>query len=223
VPNLNDTTRTQANPSRRALLAALPAASALALMGGHAPARAQDLATALLQPGPLEEKVLGDPDAPVTIIEYASMTCGHCARFHAETYPRLKEDYVDSGKVRIIMREFPLDALAAAAFMLARCVNDDAYFDFIDLLFERQREWAFSDKPVDALFAMGRQGGLTRADFDACLSNQELLNGVTAVRQRAEQEFGVSSTPTFFVNGELVRGAVSFDQFQSLIERHLSS
>lgn len=210
--------------SRRTWLAGSSAVATLtALHGLPSQAQAQVSADALMQPGPLAEMTLGDPAAPVTLVEYASATCGHCATFHLNTYPALKEKYIETGKVFFVFREFPLDPLAAAAFMLARCVPEEAYFDFIDLLFEKQRDWAFSDKPVDALFSMAKQGGLTRADFDSCLSNQELLDGIRWVRERAEKEFDVGSTPTFFLNGALVRGAVSLEELEQRLKPHLES
>ncbi|MEM6666268.1 MAG: thioredoxin domain-containing protein [Pseudomonadota bacterium] len=119
------------------------------LAAGSASAQSVDLAS-LMAPGPLPDKTLGDPQAPVTVVEYASLTCGHCASFHTRTYPALKERYVEAGQVFFVMRDFPLDAVAAAAAMLARCMPDDSYFTFIDLLFQQQRNWAFTDKPVDA-------------------------------------------------------------------------
>lgn len=210
-------------PSRRSVVAGLSAAAGMATAAGlPLPALAQSVSTEkLLEPGPLAEMTVGDPGAPVTVVEYASATCGHCANFHKRTLPALKEKYVETGKVYFVFREFPLDALAAAAFMLARCVPEDAYFDFVDLLFEKQRDWAYTDKPVDALFSIAKQGGLTRADFDKCLSNQELLDGVNFVRQRAEQEFGVRSTPTFFVNGQLVAGDKTLEEMEALFEPYL--
>lgn len=213
-------------PTRRTVLAGSSAALALTagLFGTAAPLHAQSVdLEKLMMPGPLGEKVLGSEDAKVTLVEYASMTCGHCANFHANTYPGLKEKYIDTNQVRLVFREFPLDALAAAASMLARCMPDEGYFDFVSLLFEKQRDWAFTDKPVDALFSMAKQGGLTRAEFDACLSNQEMLDGVTWVRTRAEQEFAVRSTPTFFLNGTMVRGAVTLGELEKQIEPLLES
>lgn len=211
-------------PTRRSVTAGLAAASASAALGIW-PAFAQTTVAVdkLMQPGPLPEQALGDPNAPVIVVEYASATCGYCASFHKNTYPGLKEQYIDTGKVYFVFREFPLDALAAAAFMLARCVPEGTYFDFVDLLFEKQRDWAFTDKPVDALFAMAKQGGLSRADFDKCLSNQELLDGINQVRQRAEQEFQVRSTPTFFVNGRLAAGDKSLEEMEAMFEPYLES
>lgn len=170
----------------------------------------------LLAAGPLGEKVLGKPDAPVTIIEYASMTCSHCATFHKDTYPRLKSEFIDTGKVRFIFREFPLDPVASAAFMLARCAPEDRYFALVDSLFATQRQWAFTNDPYNSLLAFARQAGFTQESFEACLKNQRLLDGVNAVLERGKR-FGVNSTPTFFVNGKIHRGALSFDEFSKLI------
>ncbi|MCB1490674.1 MAG: DsbA family protein [Rhodobiaceae bacterium] len=210
---------------RRALLAALASTTALTTVGGWIkPARAQQVSTEeLMKPGPLGDEGEGDPNAPVTMVEYASATCGHCAHFHTETYPGLKEKYIDTGKVYFVFREFPLDVLAAAAFMVARCLPKEGYFDFVSLLFEKQSQWAFTDKPVDALFSMAKQAGMTRADFDSCLSNQEMLDGIRWVQDRASKQFGVDSTPTFFVNGTMVKGARSLAEFEDVFKPILGS
>lgn len=179
--------------------------------------------SALMEPGPLGEKALGDPNAPVTLIEYASMTCVHCATFHRDTYPKLKEDYIDTGKVYFIFREFPLDPVSTAAFMLARCVPEQQYFTFVDAMFKNQDKWAFTEDRIGGLTAMAKQAGLTQEKFEECLTNQELLDGVTWVRQRGAQDFDVSSTPTLFINGEMVRGAVSFESLQEKIDPLLQS
>lgn len=175
----------------------------------------------LMEAGPLGDKILGADDAPVTIVEYASMTCGHCATFHKTTYPVLKKDYVDTGKVRFIFREFPLDPVATAAFMLARCAPEDKYFDIIDALFEDQRSWAYSNDPYNSLLNFAKQVGFTQEAFEACLTNQDVLDGVNAVRDRAASEFKVNSTPTFFVNGEKKSGALTVEQMAELIDKHL--
>ena len=186
------------------------------------PALAQDTISAadLLKPDALPDMAVGDPKATVTIIEYASMTCPHCAHFQETTFPELKKRYIDTGKVRYIFREFPLDSLAAAAFMLARCsAQDDSgkYFALVDSLFRQQRTWAV-EKPLEPLFAIAKQAGFTKETFDACLSNQKVLDGIEAVRQRAINQFKVESTPTFFVNGTKVPGAVSIDEFAKIID-----
>lgn len=176
----------------------------------------------LMQAGPLGDKVLGSEDARVVLIEYASMTCSHCARFHNETYDQFKKEYLDTGKVRLIFREFPLDPLAAAASMLARCAPEDKYFDVIDLMFEKQRAWAFTDNPLQALLDFAKQIGFTQQSFEQCLTNQELLDGVNHVRDRAAQKFGVSATPTFFLDGEkLEGGALSFEELSAKLEARL--
>jgi protein-disulfide isomerase len=205
--------------TRREVIGGAVALSAVAGFGlAPLPAWAQtvDLAK-LLEAGPLGEEALGSPDAPVTIVEYASLTCGHCAAFHMQTFPALKEKYIDTGKVRFIMREFPLDPLAAAAFMLSRCAGDGKYFGMVDLFFEKQADWTRTDDPVAALMNLSKQAGFTQESFEACLTNQELLDGVNAVKDRGAQ-FGVDSTPTFFVNGEVVRGAKTIGEFDAILE-----
>jgi protein-disulfide isomerase len=187
-------------------------------------AGAQTISSAeLMAPGPLPEQVLGAADAPVTIIEYASMTCSHCADFHNRTYPALKERYIDTGKVRYILREFPLDPLATAAFMLARCAGENRYFPLVEALFRQQREWAFQRQPLEPLRALARQAGFTEQTFNACLTNQKLQTDVEQVRDRAATKFGVNSTPTFFINGEMTRGALSIEELEKKIRPYLKS
>ncbi|RLQ89379.1 DsbA family protein [Notoacmeibacter ruber] len=183
------------------------------------PAGTVDMDT-LLQNGSLPEKVLGSEDAPVTIVEYASMTCGHCRAFHEETFPELNKAFIQTGKVRFILREFPLDPRATAAFMLARC-SEDKYFPVVDVLFNRQNVWARAE-PQDAaktLFDTVKIAGFTEESFDACLQDQTLLDNVNAVRERASDEFGVDSTPTFFIDGNRYPGAMSIGQLATLIDQ----
>ena len=173
----------------------------------------------LMQPGPLGDMALGDPKAPVTLVEYASMTCGHCAAFHQRTYPKLKEQYIDTGKVRFVFREFPLDQLALAAFMLARCAGDK-YFAMIDTLFQQHNDWV-TERPLQPLMAIAKQAGIGEERFNECLKDQKLIDGIEAVRQRATTVFNVQSTPTFFLNGKLLRGAYSFEEMEKQILPHL--
>ena len=206
---------------------AVMGASALALtaaLGGLAgvtlvsPAQAQAL---LMQPGPLGEMALGDEKAPVTIIEYASMTCPHCAAFHASTYPELKKRYIDTGKVRFIFREFPLDQLALAAFLLARCAGPDKYFPMIETLFQQQKEWVVQ-KPLQPLIAIAKQAGMSETAFNECLQNQKLIDGLEEVRQRA-MKLNVQSTPSFFINGKPLRGAFTIEDFEKAMAPYLKS
>ncbi|HVV62298.1 MAG TPA: DsbA family protein [Pseudolabrys sp.] len=177
----------------------------------------------LMKPGALKEMTMGSDKAPVTIVEYASMTCPHCAHFQETTFPELKKQYIDTGKVRYILREFPLDPVAAAGFMLARCSGETdsaKYFAIVDTLFRQQREWAVA-KPLPPLLAIAKQAGFTEQSFNACLANQKLLDGIEAVRQRAVDQYGVNSTPTFFINGKKQTGDVSLADMEKIIKPYL--
>jgi protein-disulfide isomerase len=174
----------------------------------------------LMKPGPLGDMSLGDEKAPVTIIEYASMTCPHCANFHETTYPELKKKYIETGKVRFIFREFPLDQLAAAAFMLARCGGKERYFPMVETLFQQQRTWAVQ-RPLQPLMAIGKQAGLSEAGFNECLKNQQVLDGIEDVRKHAAEKLTVQSTPTFFVNGKQLRGAATLAEFEKEMAPYL--
>lgn len=186
-------------------------------------ARADADVAELMKPGTLGEKALGAEDAPVTVVEYASMTCSHCARFHTEIFPEFKKKYIDTGKVRFLFREFPLDPLAAGGFMLAHCAGNDRYFGFVDVLFHQQPAWTRTNDPVTALFNIAKQAGFTRESFDSCLSNQQLLDGINEVKDRAAEKFDVNSTPTFFVNGKVQPGVQTMDDFARLIDPLLKS
>ena len=174
----------------------------------------------LMAPGPLGDQVLGSPDAPVTIIEYASMTCPHCAHFHETTYPEMKKKYIDTGKVRFIFREFPLDPLAAAGSMLARCAGNDKYFPMIESLFAQQKDWVIQ-KPLQPMMAIAKQAGFTQESFDKCLANQQMLDGLEAGRTRAVQKLNVNSTPTFFINGKIFRGALTVEELDKQVALYL--
>jgi protein-disulfide isomerase len=174
----------------------------------------------LMQPGPLGDHVLGSAKAPVVIIEYASMTCPHCAHFEETTYPELKKKYIDTGKIRFIFREFPLDALAAAGAMLARCAGKDKYYPLIETLFAQQKEWVVQ-KPMEPLLAIAKQAGFTQQSFEQCLDNKQLLSQIEDSRSRA-MKLGVNSTPTFFINGKIVRGALSVDELDKQLAPYLN-
>ncbi len=174
----------------------------------------------LLTPGPLGDQVMGAANAPVTIIEYASMTCPHCAHFHETTYPEMKKKYIDTGKIRFIFREFPLDPLAAAGSMLARCAGKDKFFPLVETLFAQQKEWV-TQKPLQPLLGIAKQAGFTQESFDKCLANQEVLNGIEEARQRAAQKLGVQSTPTFFINGKVVRGTLTIEELDKEMAPYL--
>lgn len=175
----------------------------------------------LMEPGALPEMAIGEANAPVTIVEYMSMTCPHCAAFHNNTFEAIKTKYVDSGKVRFVLREFPFDPRAAAAFMLARCAPEGQYFPMISMLFKQQQQWAAAPNGRDALLQMSKLAGFTQESFESCLTNQKLLDDVNAVMQKGAKDFGVQSTPTFFVNGEHYSGNMSVDVMSALIDSKL--
>jgi protein-disulfide isomerase len=198
--------------------AALVALTALLGVSTQPPFRGAALAdevpqAELMKPAALTDMVMGNDTAPVTIVEYASMTCPHCAHFDETTFPELKKKYIDTGKVRYILREFPIDPLAAAAFMLARCAGEkdtNRYYAMVGTLFRQQQRWAVA-KPLDPLFAIAKQAGFTKDSFDTCLANQKLLDDIQKVRQQAIDQFKVKSTPTFFINGSMHVGAFTVD------------
>jgi protein-disulfide isomerase len=229
---LNDMTLT-----RRALLGGVAVtAVSLALPLGISQAFAQEEPEAqgdvdmaeVLKPGPLPEMELGDANAKVTIVEYMSMTCPHCAHFHNTTFDTIKTKYIDTGKARFIIREFPFDPVATAAFMLARCSPQDPkalstpaqYFPMVSMLFKQQRSWA---SPQDgnvraALLQTVKLAGYSQESFEACLTNQKLLDEVNAVVKRATADFGVNSTPTFFIGGKKYSGDMSVESMSKLID-----
>ncbi|TIP70790.1 MAG: DsbA family protein [Mesorhizobium sp.] len=172
---------------------------------------------ALLKPGALPDMQLGKDDAKVTIVEYASMTCPHCAHFHETTLPALKTKYIDTGKARLILREFPFDPSAEAGFMLARCSKDN-YFPMVDVLFRQQANWAGVANTKDALLQISKMAGFTQESFEACLTDQKLLDDVRSVQKRGADEFKVDSTPTFFINGKTYKGALSIEEISAIID-----
>lgn len=171
----------------------------------------------LLRAGPLGEREMGNPNAPVTVIEYASLTCPHCRNFHANVFPKMKRQYIDTGKVRYIVREFPIGRTAASAAVVNRCAPADKYFVLLDAFLSRQAEWVSQEVRPDAIYGVAKSIGMSREAFDKCLSNQAIIDGLTEVKQRGRQ-FGVVGTPTFFVNGRKAQGAITFEEIKALIE-----
>ena len=174
----------------------------------------------LLEPGKGKEMVEGNADAPVTIVEYASLTCSHCGDFYRETLPSIRDKYIKTGKARLVFREFAYDARAQAGYMLARCVPEDRYFPMIQVLFERQMEWATADDALPPLKKIAAMAGLDENGVEACLKNQSVLDEVKSSFERGK-EFGVTSTPTFFINGKKYEGALSVEEMSSVIDSFL--
>jgi protein-disulfide isomerase len=215
--------------TRRAFTAAL-SLTGLGLLAGFSPLRlitdamAQSAAD-VAKPVSLPDMALGPADAAVTITEFASMTCPHCAAFTEKVFPKIKSEYIDTNKIRFVFREFPLDIKAAAGSMLARCIaKDDAgkYFAVIDLLFRQQEGWVMKNT-TEALVRIGKQAGLSQQQVEACLQDQALLNKLEADRKYANDVLKVNSTPTFFINGEMVKGEQSFEEFDKRIKSLLKS
>ena len=215
--------------TRRAFTATL-SLTGLAALAGVSPFRL--IADAMAQSGPdvakpvsLPDMALGPANAPVTITEFASMTCPHCAAFNETVFPKIKSEYIDTGKIRYVFREFPLDIKAAAGSMLARCIaKDDAgkYFAVIDMLFKQQNDWVLKNT-TETLIRIGKQAGLSQQVIEECLKDQALLDKIAADQKYASEVLKVDSTPTFFINGEKIKGEASFAEFDKRIKSLLKS
>ena len=217
--------------TRRAFTAAL-SLTGLAALAGVSPLRliadamAQSATAAdVAKPVSLPDMALGPANATVTITEFASMTCPHCAAFTEEVFPKIKAEYIDSGKIRFVFREFPLDIKAAAGSMLARCIaKDDSgkYFAVIDMLFKQQNEWVLKNT-TETLIRIGKQAGLSQQAVEDCLKDQALLDKIVADQKFASEVLKVNSTPTFFINGEMIKGEAKFEEFDKKIKSLLKS
>ena len=196
--------------------AALAANGALAAGAAPEPDRTMDMAT-LLKPGPLPELTMGGPSG-VPMVECGSLICPHCATFSREIFPELKKDYIDTGKVRFIFREFSRNSLDVAAFLLARCVGDDKAFAAVELLFAAQDKWAFVDKPLEPLIAAMRPAGLTHDQAMACLKDQSKADAMVAIGKRATDEIKMTGTPTFVIDGKVYGGELSMDQLKAILD-----
>ena len=188
-----------------------PTADAAADKALNVPAPAE-----LMTDGPLGERVLGSPNAPITVIEYASLTCPHCAHFQKEVFPRVKRELIDTGKIRFIVREFPIGHTSGAAAIINRCAPEDKYFALFNAFLLRQPEWVSQDVRPDAIYSVAKSSGMSRETFDKCLTNQTIIDGLTEVKQRG-RKFGVVGTPTFFANGRKAQGTITFEEFKALL------
>ena len=217
--------------TRRAFTAAL-SLTGLGLLAGLSPLRlimdaaAQGASAAdVAKPVSLPDMALGPATAIVTITEYASMTCPHCADFNEKVFPKIKSEYIDTNKVRYVFREFPLDIKAAAGSMLARCIaKDDAgkYFAVIDMLFRQQNDWVVKNT-TETLTRIGKQAGLRQQAVEDWLKDQALLDKIAADQKYAADVLKVNSTPSFFINGELIKGDTRFEEFDKRLKSLLKS
>ena len=171
-------------------------------------------------PGPV--RALGAEDAPVTIIDYSSLTCPHCAKFHNETLPALKKKYIETGKVRLVYRNFPLDNVAHKAAMLVSCAPEGKYFQLLDILFARQRNWATSENPRAALANLGKMTGIDEKRFDACMNDTDLGSLILEERLYGEKTYEIQSTPTFIIHGENHVGVLPIEDFDAILAPLLS-
>ena len=164
-----------------------------------------------------DDRILGNPDAPITIVEYASLTCPHCAHFANDILPEIKKEWIDTGKAKLVLRDFPLDEPALRAAMIARCAPPDRYYAFAETFFAAQEKWVRTTDYREALARLAKLGGMGKEEFETCLKNTELENKIVAERLRATQELEVNSTPTFFVNGSKLAGAPTAEEFEKLL------
>ena len=164
-----------------------------------------------------DDHVLGKSGAPITIIEYASLTCPHCAHFANEVLPELKKKWIDTGKVKLVLRDYPLDKPALQAAMIARCAPPDRYYAFIDTFFATQEKWVTASDYLDALARLTKLGGMSKEEFDNCLKNSALENKILQERLVASKELDVNSTPTFFINSTKFTGAPTVEEFDKVL------
>ncbi|MDJ0942586.1 MAG: DsbA family protein [Kiloniellales bacterium] len=164
------------------------------------------------------DRILGDPKAPVTIIEYSSLTCPHCAAFHAETLPTIKKNWIEAGKARLVYRHFPFDALGTYAALAANCVEGDRHFAFIDILFRNQARWTRAQDPRAALSQMAAMAGIDKASLDACVQDEAALAKIQKLRKYGSEEYGINSTPSFIINGKKLVGNQGLEKFEQALK-----
>ena len=163
-------------------------------------------------------RVLGSPDAPVEVIEYASLTCHHCATFHNEVLPQVKKEFIDTGKVRLVYRDFPLDRVGLEAATMARCLPPERYFPVLSLLFAKQDDWSHAKDPIEPLARIGALAGLSRQAYYACRADKALQDSIVQSRYEGEQKHGVDSTPSFVIDGNTLKGVLRFEEFKKTVE-----
>jgi len=183
------------------------------------PAAAGDRLSFVIKP---DDMVLGSADAKVTMVEYASLTCPHCANFHVSTLPALKSEYIDKGLVKLVYRDFPLDGLALRAAMMAQCAGPDRYFGYLELLFGRQVQWATAKDPLEGLAAIGKIGGMTDDQFKTCLTDKTVEQKVLSSALEGEKTYAVRATPTIFIDGLRYSG-MSIEQLRGILDPIIAS
>ncbi len=179
-----------------------------------------DLSAQTLPPAEeiLSERILGNSDAKVTMIEYASMTCPHCANFHTKTFPAIKKEYIVTGKIKFIYRDFPLDQFALAAAMMARCSAKERYFGVVDVIFRTQREWVRNPNPRKALEQIGKIVGVSENTYEACVTDKVVHDGIMKMRNDAVEKYKVRTTPTFVVNEKKINGGLPLEELRKVLD-----
>lgn len=169
-----------------------------------------------------DDRILGSAEAPVTILEYSSLTCPHCANFHKNTLPQVKAEWIDAGRARLVYRHYPLDQLALRAAAVANCMQGDSFFGFLDVLFQNQEKWSHSDDPMQVLQQYAALAGLGPDEFAACASDQAEMTRILEKQTQGRDRYSIASTPSFVVNGTTVVGAQSYDEFKAALEQAAS-
>lgn len=203
-----------------AAVVAAAAGTSMSFIFGSTAALAQqfDAAKLMAPAGGVADHPVGNKDAKVTVIEYLSPTCPHCKTFHETVYPQLKAEYIDTDKIQFIARPFVRNVLDAVVFMLAEAAGAEKYHEVVDTFFRTQNEWVTSPTPADAMFAIAQQLGFTKETYDAALTNQALFSGLETMRDQATREFQLQGTPTFYVNGKMLNGGVTFESLKAEID-----
>lgn len=165
-----------------------------------------------------DDRIVGSPDAPITIVEYASLTCPHCASFHANTYPELKKQWIDTGRAKLVFRHFPLDGIGLRAAAVSNCLEGERHFGFIEILMKSMQQWARAADPTKALAQIAALAGINQEQFEKCFNDEAEMDKILARRTEANTEYNVNSTPSFLVNGRLVTGALDFEAFNRILE-----
>lgn len=199
----------------------LAAAASFATVAGLGTAQAQEGTTkdvAALANVALPDKVLGNPDSAVSVIEYASPTCPHCAAFHKDVYPQFEAEYIDTGKVKFVLRPFTRNVLDAVVFMLAEAAGEERYHEVVNTYFRTFDQWAGSERPRDAILEIALQLGFTEESFEAALTNQDLFTAMETMREQALNEFNLEGTPTFYINGKQLTGGKTLEELKAEID-----
>jgi len=207
---------------RRTILISSAAAAVAALTGlGIAP-RLSPARAAEMKIYP-DDHIMGIESAPVTIIEYASLTCPHCAKLNIDTLPQVKENWIKPGRARYVYRHFPLDGLALRAAAVTDCFEDERFFAFLDLLFKSQERWARADDPLKAIGQMARLGGMTDETFQKCANDQAEMDRIVARAKDGQETYGIEATPTMIINGRKVQGERSYEDLDKILNAAANS